>query len=241
MFEVGSFTDLNTFTQTALTETALCRQCPLSHYRAAPCTNHSDVVCLPISPTCEANAGEFEAAPPTPTTDRVCQQLVCLPGVTHYRPGNGSSCSICTTCAAVVEYQTAPCGLTTDRSCAPVSTCAADRNELIAPTPTSDRVCEQDCAPNQFVQIITSGQGAPTQACVNLTVCVNDTFQFLAPTRLSDRTCVARTQCSARQFESVAGTPTTDRTCSRCNDCGGGVADVIFALDTSTSVCSAGT
>lgn len=230
-FEVGSFGVLETFTATVLTETALCRQCPIGQFLAAPCTLHSNIQCLDLSPPCDEN--EIEIAPATPTSDRQCDTLACSPGATHFI--SLGVCSSCTRCRAAVEFEVAPCSTSSDRTCASVSTCNAQSSEVIPPTQTSDRVCSDICASNQYIAVSNG-----VARCENHTECAGDTFEFLPPRRLADRVCVPRTVCSSEQFETVLATPTSNRQCAFCNSCRRATTDVIFVVDTSTSVCNLG-
>lgn len=137
-------------------------------------------------------AGEWEAAAPTPDTDRVCYPWsVCVPS---YRSvddgsadldvvifsgdddGSGGEAEEDGTHRGASYEVVAPTSLA-DRQCKPATQCTTDEFETVAPTLISDRVCKA------------------------LTVCsVESEYATIAATLTSDRVCRQRPGCTADEM-----------------------------------------
>eukprot|EP00049_Salpingoeca_infusionum_P013045 m.243240 g.243240 ORF g.243240 m.243240 type:complete len:1831 (-) comp15341_c0_seq3:1668-7160(-) len=111
------------------------QQCSLLQYQAAPPTPTSDRNCSVLT---QCNAGFFEHVEPTPTSDRVC----CNPASDQASPK-------CQTCPAGTFAMSDPAWPFT--KCTAITTCNQGEFEAVAPTLTSDRVCEAECVPGTFL------------------------------------------------------------------------------------------
>jgi len=187
--------------------------CGEDEFEAAPPSATSDRECTPAGP-CGPN--EYEASPPTETEDRVCAAYtVCSEGEYQAVAPTGTSdreCAAYTVCAAD-EWESAAPTATSDRTCAAYTVCAADEWESAAPTATSDRTCAAH------------------------TVCATDEWESAAPTATSDRTCALVTVCGDDAYELTPPTATSDRACAPCAQCGAGQIEVLGCGPDADTVC----
>lgn len=160
--------------------------------------------------------GQYEVAPPTDTSDRVCADLtVCLED----------------------EYEsTAPTG-TSDRACTVLTTCTVDEYEDTAPTGTSDRSCTAltVCTDDEYIS--TPATATADRECSNITECTETEFESSPPTETSDRECSDITECSETEFESSPPTETSDRECTAYPLCDPGQFLYIDEVSPADSVC----
>lgn len=171
--------------------------------------------CLTVS-TCEP--GFFVKTEPSPSSDREC--LPCAPGLSYSTGLNAVNCTHVTVCAAG-EYELRLPAINADRVCAPcngitrfqdevdepqckavtpLAAClAADRFQLAAPTPTSDRVCQARsvCDPDSGTFIAVPGTDTSDRVCAALMLCGDGSFQAQAPTLTSNRLCAPCSNCSS--------------------------------------------
>lgn len=206
-------------------------QCGDDEYQRTPGSLAADTECAPIADACNV-AEEYEASPPTRTSDRVCLPLDVCTGdefeAVANTPTSNRACAALTVCsnAAGTFERVAPTRVS-DRGCGAVTACAADEYEAEAVTATSDR------------------------ACAKLTTCVaGASYEQSAPTRTSDRVCTAYSlECSpgcdgttavaaGAGFELVAPTPTSDRVCGTVRgECAGDTVEAAAPTCTSDRVC----
>lgn len=190
-----------TTTDRACTTTA---SCTATQYLRAEETPSSDRDCADHSAECDA-LNEFESQTPTELLDRVCQS--CL----EFCPDG--------------QYKSAACGRFTDTECKTVVRCDPDQFEQVAPTTTTDRVCEPrrlDCDPQSEFE---SKKRTPSSdhECAPATACTPATEFELSPlTEDADRVCRSVTGCGPNEYETMAPTKTSDRQCSATRRCAGG-------------------
>lgn len=106
-------------------------KCLGNFYESSAPSLISDRVCLPLT-TCRESSIEFEAVPPTPTTDRVCDRQPICNTEFQYQAGTGNKTSP-RTCLKLSpecesgkgnEFERNPPTATTDRVCSTVKSCA---------------------------------------------------------------------------------------------------------------------
>jgi len=176
------------------------RQCTGELFSVTEPTITSDRTCEDCNRICASN--EFEEAPCTPTTNRVCTRIA--------QP-----------CNALTEFEAQSPNATRNRICAPVSLCDASQFEDETPTPSSDRECLNTTVCDGISQFESS---TPTltsdRVCTNFSVCSPTQFASFSGNGTSDRVCEDLTACFPRfEFESVAATVTSDRECSALSSC----------------------
>eukprot|EP00056_Hartaetosiga_gracilis_P013320 m.219484 g.219484 ORF g.219484 m.219484 type:complete len:3572 (+) comp13825_c8_seq1:160-10875(+) len=149
-------------------------------YEFSPATATTQRICARVA-TCLADV-EFEAVPPTPTSNRACEEYsnACNPA-SEYQTQNATPTSdrICvarTICHFSTEYVVDPGTLSTDRECKDLTVCSSVEFETVAATASSDRECQ------------------------DITQCGAMEYQTQAPTRSSDRTCEAVTPCDDEEY-----------------------------------------
>ena len=170
-------------------------------------------------------ASEFEAVPPAPDRDRVCQSLAQCTAEQYAAAGaNGKdrSCVPLSVCGAgtyvsaaatpIANRMCAPCANGTFSSqpnsdtCKAWKTCASGETESVAPALTSDRVCSA-CG---------SGKYSLNGTCTTLTECAATEYESKAASATSDRTCKAISDCVPGNKQTAAPTKTSDRQCGPC-------------------------
>ena len=57
------------------------------------------------------------------------------------------------------------------------------------------------------------------RVCEALSVCAEDQYELVKPTKVSDRECAAVTECSESQYESKSPSKTSDRMCDALTVC----------------------
>ena len=197
--------------------------------------------CHPVRSACAATF--YMSAAPTTSSDRVCTS--CSPGHFKGAVGNGA-CAPWSTCSAG-QGRVQNGSPAQDRICAvcdlgatfsPVDSSAACQEvgqacppgtyRSVAPTVSSDRICEA-CAPSHFKSSIGN------QACAAWSTCPAGSGQSAVGTATSDRTCTPctpgktfsadddgtqcksiRGPCPAGEFVRHAATTAADRVCAAC-------------------------
>lgn len=211
----------------------------MNTYEVISPTYTTDRSCELVS---ECGHGFEEIIPFTSTSDRVCD---CIVG-SFYRNSTKAICTPCIECKSDIEYESAPCTVSTDRVCREQPECdyvsefteTPSEFELSPPTSTSARVCQKtkscDLNSSFIVQLAT-----PTSdtICQDISVCPAGSKQFAPATKLSDTDCIscngvseyqdeegqleckATRRCDDNSFTEVLPTTTTDRRCRSCRQC----------------------
>eukprot|EP00054_Salpingoeca_dolichothecata_P002959 m.24654 g.24654 ORF g.24654 m.24654 type:complete len:1139 (+) comp13424_c0_seq3:110-3526(+) len=248
--------------------------CPIG-YRCAsntqvPCSagvNYQDhqgqSSCKPVT-TCKE--GQFQASPPTSSSDRVC--FFCN-GATNYQDQAGqTSCKNVQTCPAgtrvtqkpsvsqnrecadcdgITEYSTSA----NVDSCSTVKNCGPGSYQTQSPSSTRDRSC-QSCTLNTNYQ-----DGTNKGVCKPVSTCDPGTRELTAPSLTSDRKCIscelgktfstssnaagciAVTTCTdGVTFETVRPTLSSDRECAACLNCPNNKFEKQACTITSNTVCN---
>ena len=118
---------------------------PASEWRSSEATLSSDVVCSPLT-RCNYTT-EFRAADATLRSDTRCQRLTqCDVLRTEFisvtkTDTSDRACAPLTTCAAGEEYELREPTSTTDRICVAYTECRWNQYDIVKATPTSDRAC----------------------------------------------------------------------------------------------------
>ena len=139
---------------------------------------------------------EYQATPPTPTSDGVCVRASTCPKDTHYVAHEVTAttdrrCQRCSSCQ-VGTYRRKRCTKKADTVCSNVTTCGDGNHEVRAPTATADRVCAAHSS------------------------CATGEFQVRVGNAVVDSTCQAHTDCGPGSWQVAPGTSTTDRVCEYC-------------------------
>ena len=201
--------------------------CERLSYAETPRTPTSDRVCAPHSIGCP-EAGMYAATPPTLIADRTC--LSC-PAHT-YNPSRlfVDFCEQHTACLFPEAFQTMTPTITTDRTCAAITSCSNTEYQTGAPDATTDRVCSDVvCGPGEEVKLTSSGfafcsvcqQGTFSSAesvynedCATHTECIEgSTFETVTPTVSTDRVCVETAVCTNNEVVDSWATVDVDRVC----------------------------
>ena len=108
------------------------------------------------------------------------------------------------------------------RRCQLYSDCRfGEQFETVAPTLTSDRVCNRTTvcdSKTEFEHIAATAVADRT--CQKLTVCADGQYESVAPSATSNRECATiRPKCKGASFESAAPTRTSNRICTPCGSC----------------------
>eukprot|EP00045_Choanoeca_perplexa_P017287 m.248230 g.248230 ORF g.248230 m.248230 type:complete len:1914 (+) comp17499_c0_seq1:194-5935(+) len=147
-------------------------------------TSYTDVggmsgTCLNMT---ECGAGEEVSVQGTATNNRECQ--ACEPG--QYSE-LGEPCVACTPSCKVDEYIFAACTLSADLDCRALEVCDAGFEQTVAPTLSSNRVCEP-CKDNFYKAM--SDNLTSVQPCLPVKVCkINQEFVVTPATPTSDTVC----------------------------------------------------
>ena len=153
---------------------------------AGPC-----VECSTISSPCD-QATQFEFAPPTWSSDRMCDPLTtCRIGDDKYE-------------LQAPNFETVP---QIDRICRPIQQCdSTSEYAIVQATSTSDATCAtlQVCQPGHF------DNGGHSR-------CLSPHSRYSM--YCSDRACTDIAQCSTVQYEAAPPTTTTDRQCNALTPC----------------------
>jgi hypothetical protein len=120
------------------------RNCTTVEFETMAPTNSSNRVCEYLT---NCTTSQFQIIAPTKFSDRVCENAtICFDVVqlaayssTNLTVVNGSV--VILPSAPQLEYEFTPLTLTSDRTCANVTTCADDEYVDTDPTTTSNRVC----------------------------------------------------------------------------------------------------
>ena len=255
--------------------------CPDGQYENAPCSEHHDRACLGLIPCSDPEEYEFtppsafadrvcrlitdcetdqyEAEPPTRTSNRRCLDVTteCQPGsfmATAATPTNNSVCQEWRQCRPNFEYEDTPPLVLADRRCAPVTCCTCLGQagyETIAPSPTSDRLCD---AITQCSLGVTFESVPPTatsdRTCTNVSTCpAASSFVVAAPTLEDDRVCQELRTCDTLtglpaesgapgEYVSRVATSLTDRDCDALTVCEDGTYISIHATETTDRDCA---
>ena len=195
--------------------------CPAASYSATgtvPCT-----VDPPCGPT------QWQAAPTTATTPRVCSSpQTCVTGQTYmttdFTPTTDRVCSPVTPCNSATHYQTAAPTPTTNYVCAPLTACTAGQYIQVAHTATTDRQCADlnDCQSNPCANGGTCTDGIDSYSCACATPFWGDNCECgpttYTPTGASP--CFPFSSCTlGATYETQAPTASTDRVCSPTTPC----------------------
>jgi len=221
-------------------------ECAADEYQRTPGSFAADTDCAPVAPPCDVSS-EFEMSPPTRTSNRVCGQLTVCGADQYETTANTAStdraCADLTVCSnaagtfqrkAPTAYADRECGVVTDcapdafevervtetsnRQCRKHTVCVADVSfQEVAPTATSDRVCQAyslECNPGcGATTALDAGAGfelepaTPISDRVCGTVsapCAGDTVEVALPTCSSDRVCVPVDDCAAAPCQNGA-------------------------------------
>eukprot|EP00056_Hartaetosiga_gracilis_P012124 m.190630 g.190630 ORF g.190630 m.190630 type:complete len:2988 (-) comp13640_c0_seq2:214-9177(-) len=202
--------------------------CPAGRSIQNPCNSTSDTVCTGCTP-CGSN--EFEIQPCTTDTDRKCKACNQCDTTIQYQVSACSSfsdivCNPLSTCDPITQYESEAPTAFSNRICKPLTQCGSPLVEIVAPTVTSDRVCDF-CDVDTFYDS-TEGK------CLPVSVCPEGQQEKVPPTHVSNRICE---DCLEFYFKSSPGqgkcrpvtacvvgevvvsppTLTSDRVCYRCN------------------------
>ena len=172
---------------------------------------------------CEA--GEYETAAPTSSTDRVCSSwTTCKPSEFETVPPTATSDRKCTqskTCDWATQFELSPpnSATHTDRKCQDLKTCGASQYVSELSTFTSDRVCAdwKTCGPSQYIS--KRGSKYSNQECGDLATCTGSEFEKIPAAPYRNRLCQAITICPAGHFEIKAATASTDAICKPVAAC----------------------
>lgn len=155
-------------------------------------TSTTNRVCVPTTP---CGSDDVEITPPTPSTDRVCQD--CTLETQVFRDG---ACQPAATCQPD-EFVLVPAGDGYDTVCRSVTTCGSDQMQMSGPDRTSDRVCSSSYNCDPVLQ--TSTSNGCSDSC---TECGDDRALQTACTANSDRQCIQLVQSAS----SGASTPSIE-------------------------------
>lgn len=170
----------------------LCSTCSAaSEYQGAACNESSDTVCLPQSRCLQQ---QYEAAAPTPTSDRQCVTCsTCPPGTGVVSRCSASANTVCTPCVAGANFSDTDSDV---GACRPTRVCTIGSAQRLAPTASSDREC-------RLCDGVTEFQNQEGQlSCLPVTQCPPGQQEILSPTRVANRLCVA---CPAESFKPASG------------------------------------
>lgn len=166
---------------------ASLRQCQEDQYIAVPATQTSNRICLKLI---QCSDSEYELIAPTRTSSRLCASCTTCPAGVAYqsracRNDSDTVCSLCRTCPEDT-FEASPCNMT-NRVCTPVSLCGTDEVEMAAPTPTTDRQCQNvtQCLP--FIEYEGTPPTPTTDRVCALTSCDDGTYEIVPPTISSAR------------------------------------------------------
>lgn len=206
---------------------------PVLDYETQTPTATTDRVCARCSVCGEGVMlnDTYQLAPCDTTTDTECTSdfgLVtaasqCPRGTALLSTGALGYCVPCDECPTGTYAaggklcpHTVPTALFTDPRCANWSTCPATFVETVAPTSTTDRVCER-CAQCPL------GSYSAAPVCMREVTALNCT---------TDPPCTDGTH-----FEVVAGTSTSARQCQRCRQCASDEFEVVHCSGRNNTVC----
>ncbi|EGD80794.1 hypothetical protein PTSG_11716 [Salpingoeca rosetta] len=114
-----------------------------------------------------------------------------------------------------VQYICAGVTIDSVDTCKPVSACPPLWEEVVAPTPSSDRECAPCADDGSEYFHVATGMCAPVTHCLD-----DDQYEAKPPTASSDRVCLSQQACTeGQEFESVPASAATDRVCSKCDVC----------------------
>lgn len=137
-------------------------------------------------------------------------------------------CDIVRQCDGTEEYEVAQPSLTTDRRCELHSLCSTGEFESVRGTATRDTVCEAMivCDPQTEYESKPPEQrpcrhesaycATSNRECSPITPACDTSheWQYLGPTRTTDRVCRELTVCEDGEIEAEAPTETSDRVCA---------------------------
>lgn len=176
---------------------------------------HNNTLCVPLQ-VCNTTT-EYEATPPTLSTDRICKLArTCTSGtlVTPHTNTTDTRCSSSsTTCALLCATQT--CFWQSENDCVVRTTCSIQHTS------------STDLHPFQFNRSLTYQNNTDTilnaslsiytadRQCVPVTTCLRTQYQLVPPTPTTDRVCAPTTLCApgSRAYILQPATPTSDRVC----------------------------
>eukprot|EP00040_Diaphanoeca_grandis_P037647 m.247416 g.247416 ORF g.247416 m.247416 type:complete len:2734 (-) comp33855_c1_seq1:19-8220(-) len=217
-----------TITQATTTSNTVCGNvsvCDLSfEFEEAPPTSTSDRACINTTAVC--SAGEFEVTPPTFTSDRNCTQLDVCNSTTQFQTqgptlSSNRKCAMLDTCNSNPRvYESVAPTPTSDRSCEQISFCIRGREfEAEPPTLTSDRNCSSIsvCLPPTYKASVATDTS--DTVCTACTTCGNGNFETGPCANELDRVCTNYTGCEAHEYISTPGNATTDQSCSNVSMC----------------------
>eukprot|EP00055_Hartaetosiga_balthica_P015057 m.86623 g.86623 ORF g.86623 m.86623 type:complete len:3056 (+) comp8766_c1_seq2:90-9257(+) len=176
---------------------------------------------------CDPTSGE--AAPLTKSSDRVC--IECVEGITfsHFDSMTGLRvCSPVSECDGESTESAAPttssdrmCNkcegntYASDGYCLNVTVCSEGSFSSMAPTTTTDRKCSP-CAKGTFSDTLGADQ------CKPYSICGENQFELVPPSRFSNRICKEVTSCGNGFFMQQNATASSDAVCSKCTTCPNG-------------------
>eukprot|EP00040_Diaphanoeca_grandis_P011481 m.58856 g.58856 ORF g.58856 m.58856 type:complete len:2591 (+) comp22623_c0_seq1:340-8112(+) len=231
-------------------ECTTTRICTQDEFITVNATSTSDRDCQEHTPRCEVGA-TYQTVAPSLFVDRVCTAVSeCDVMSTEFvaRPATEFSdldCVTASVCTPTIEYETVALTRDNDRQCVVMTVCSEDpkQHETVAPTPTSNRVCQQTgfCTTDEYETV------APTSTtdreCDTLDVC-DLTFQFesLSASLISNRECTSLTVCSvtlSNTYRTTLATPTSNRECASVKSCDDDEYETDEPTDVSNRVCEA--
>lgn len=198
-------------------DSALCAQLDPSN-----CTSNAGNATVAISrcPFLCNECGKYLSGVETAVSDRQCGLIsLCNLSIsfvsTEATPTSDRVCQPLTVCDSGLTFESRPAAYRDDRECSSCTVCSVGvEYETLPCTATTDRVC------------------------ANFSVCSSSQFEVTAPTQSSDRECSNITTCSLQpqEFIQFSATVTTDAVCAPCTICESTAADVLFVIDTSSSI-----
>ena len=207
-----------------VTVTVLPEVCPSGTFSLASTGTH------PCDSTDECTGAQFQTAPPTLNSNRVCSSLTapCAVGDSYETVAatetSDRECTPQPICSEAQYERIAPT-LTMARSCSNLTVCSDDEYQTAAPTLTINRVCADlsACTANADGTGSYEARAATADTdrlCRSLTRCTDVEYEISPPSAMSDRRCAAQTECNVTtMFQSAAPTATTDRNCTGILTC----------------------
>ena len=203
---------------------SICSHCDSSYqYVFSNCSSTVDTSCRSLT-TCTPTR-QFQKVAPTLYSDRQCAVCTVCSSDTYASSGcDGiidSQCTAKQTCSSS-QFMVSDGTATTDRKCADITDCVPGSTyELVADTPTSNRICGACSSCNSGDFIGRACGGVSDTLCVQCSSCKPGVEYIQTACSVSNDTlCKSCTSCVAGStFQSSPCQAQSDAVCSSCSVC----------------------
>ena len=131
-----------------------------------------------------------------------------------------SNCGLVSKVDCIVgEYEVVAPTWTSERVCDTITQCLATQWEKRSPTAFRDRICETTTVCNSEQYTTKAATTTSDAQCALLSVCGNSRYASVLATATSDRICSGLLTCQAGQYESRRPTATSNRLCNNVSTC----------------------